>query len=296
MKPLWFKNMVLLLPILSLGLSSMAYADIQPCGINANKTGKSFKVNGTDITVRTGPGKTFDKVINEKASRILNTTVYITIDKSVTVHEECSQNGWSKIYVTEPDYLTDSHQGWVLSKFLRETKRDQSGVEVFTESDFSFDKKTLPYKKIIIAGVNKVHREDARCKKIEPSSAYISSTKGSSSNPVFYVTCGSDIEVFNVFFSKSDIEKDLKLSEIKHIVKSEAIKQCENYAKSNAVNPSTVDFSNFIDLSVKEHPNGNTTVISSFSAKNRLNLKLKYNIRCLSNARGLFEASITETK
>ena len=169
-----------------------------------------------------------------------------------------------------------------------------AGAKVFTETDFYFGKKTLPYKNIIIAGVNKVHRENARCKKIDPSSAYISSSKGTPSNPVFFVTCGSGSNVFNVFFSKSDIEADLKLSTTKHIDKSLAIKQCESYAKSNATHPSTVDFSKFMDLEVTEHPNGNTTVMSSFKAKNSFNLELKYNIRCLSNASGLFEANITE--
>lgn len=171
-----------------------------------------------------------------------------------------------------------------------------SDAKVFTESDFYFDKKTEPYKSIIIVGVNKVHRENSRCKKIDPSSAYISSSKGTASNPVFFVTCGSGVNVFNAFFSKSDVEEDFKLTATKHIDKSLAIKQCENYAKSNATHPSTVDFSRFMDLAVTEHPNGNTTVKSSFTAKNSFNLELKYNIRCLSNASGLFESNISEAK
>ena len=83
---------------------------------------------------------------------------------------------------------------------------------------------------------------------------------------------------------------------VKHIDKNTAIQKCEEYAKNNATHPSTVDFSRFMDLAVTEHPNGNTTVISSFTAKNSYNLELKYNIRCLSNASGLFEANINEAK
>lgn len=291
------KNIFVFAVLSAIGLfASGVNAGVQPCGGESSKTGKSYKVNGTGISVRSGPGTSYDKLVNEKATRILKTTQYITIDNSVTVYEECSQGGWSKIHVTDPDYLSQSHRGWVSSKFLRGKKLDSSGSEVFTEADFYFDKKTQPYKSIIIAGVNKIHRENSRCKKIDPSSAYISSSKGTASNPVFYVTCGSGSNVFNAFFSKSDVEAGSKLTATKHIDKSVAIKQCENYAKSNATHPSTVDFSKFMDLAVTEHPNGNTTVMSSFTAKNSFNLQLKYNIRCLSNASGLFEANITESK
>ena len=179
---------------------------IQLCGNDATKTGITYKVNGSEINVRKGPGTSFNKIINQKATRILKSTHYITVDKSVTVVEECSQGTWSKIRVTDPGYLSQSHRGWIASKFLRGKKVDSSGIEVFTDADFYFDKKTRSYKNLIIAGVNKVHRENSRCKDIDPSSAYISGSKGSKSNPVFYVTCGKDSKVFNVFFSKSDIE------------------------------------------------------------------------------------------
>lgn len=278
-------------------LSGTATAEnIQPCGSSSKKTGKIYKVNGSEINVRKGPGTNFSKIVNEKATRILKKTHYITIDNTVTVYEECTQDGWSKIRVTDPDYLSKSHRGWIASKFLRGKKIDSSGTEVFTEADFSFDKKTLPYKNIIIAGVNKIHRENSRCRHIDPSSAYISSSKGTKSDPVFYVTCGKGASVFNVFFSKSDVEKDKKFKAKKHISKSRAIDLCEGYAKSHATHPSTVEFSRIMDLSVYEAPNGRTRVTSTFTAKNSFNLKLKYKISCLLNSDGLIEASISETQ
>jgi hypothetical protein len=173
---------------------------------------------------------------------------------------------------------------------------DSSESEVLSEGDFYFDETTLPYKSVIIAGVNKVHRENSRCKEIDPSSAYISSSKGTASDPIFYVTCGSGANVFNAFFSRSEVEAGSNLAAVKHIDKSLAIQKCESYAKNNATHPSTVDFSKFMDLSVTEHPNGNTTVMSSFAAENSFNLELKYDIRCLSNASGLFEANISDAK
>lgn len=269
---------------------------IQSCGSTSTKTGKTYKVNGSGISLRKGPSTNFDKIINQKATSILETTHYITIDNSVTIYEECSQGKWSKIRVTDPDWLSESHRGWVASKFLRGKKVDSSGTEIFTEADFSFDKKTRPYKNIIITGVNKIHRENARCKNIDPSSAYISSSKGSKSNPVFYVTCGKEYKVFNEFFSKSDVENDKKFRAKKHISKSRATELCKGYAEANATHPSTVDFSIFMDLSIHETPNGRTRVTSTFTAKNTFNLELKHTISCLLNSSGLIEANISEAK
>ncbi len=279
------------------GLPATTYAaNIQSCGSSSTTTGKTYKVSGSGINVRKGPGTNFSKIVNQKATSILKTIQYITIDNSVTVYEECSQGTWSKIRVTDPDWLSQSHRGWVASKFLRGKKVDSSGVEVFTEADFYFDKKTRPYKNIIISGVNKIHRENSRCKNIDPSSAYISGSKGTKSNPVFFVTCGKDYKVFNVFFSKSDVEKDKQFRAKKHISKSRATDLCENYAKSNATHPSTVDFSRIMNLSVYETPNGRIRVTSTFTAKNSFNLEIKHKISCLIDGNGLIEASINESK
>lgn len=76
---------------------------------------------------------------------------------------------------------------------------------VFTEADFLWDKKTEPHKKVIIAGVNKIHRENPGCKTIDTSSAYVSS-RGTAADPVFFVTCGTGRNAFNVFFSKADVQ------------------------------------------------------------------------------------------
>lgn len=295
MQKLSWQYFIAVLVIVGVPATSLA-ANIQSCGSESTRTGKTYKVNGSDINVRKGPGTNFGKIVNQKATRILKRTHYITIGNSVTVYEECSQGKWSKVRVTDPDYLSQSHRGWVASKFLRGKKVDSSGKEVFTEADFFFDKKTRPYKNIIIAGVNKIHRENSRCKNIDPSSAYISGSKGTKSNPVFFVTCGKGYKVFNVFFSKSDVEKDKKFRAKKHISKSRATDLCENYAKSNATHPSTVDFSRIMDLSVYETPNGRTRVTSTFTAINSFNLKIKHKISCLLDSNGLIEANINEAK
>lgn len=271
-------------------------ASAEPCGSGSTKSGQILRVNGSDVVLRSAPNAKSEKLINQKATQILKTTQYLTIDNTVTVVEECTKGEWSRVRVKEPDWLQNSHIGWAQSSSLRGQKKDSDGIVEFTSADFVWDKKTSLHKKTIIAGVNKVHRENSRCKTIDPGSAYISSSKGSPSDPVFYVTCGTGAGVFNAFFSKSEIEKSTTLAAAKHIDRSRAINLCESYAKSKANHPSTFSFSRVMDLAVNEHPNGRTTLTSSFKAKNSFNLELKHNIRCLLDANGLIEANISEAR
>jgi hypothetical protein len=271
-------------------------ASAEPCGSGSTKSGQTLRVNGSDVVLRSAANAKSEKLINQKATQILKTAQYLTIDNTVTVIEECTRGEWSRVRVKEPDWLQDSHIGWVQSSSLRGQKKDSGGIVEFTEADFVWDKKTSPHKKTIVAGVNKVHRENSRCKTIDPGTAYISSSKGSPSDPVFFVTCGTGTGVFNAFFSESEVEKGTTLAAAKHIDRSRAIDLCESYAKSKANHPSTFSFSRIMDLAVNEHPNGRTTVTSSFTAKNSFNLELKHNIRCLLDASGLIEANISEAK
>ena len=170
-----------------------------------------------------------------------------------------------------------------------------SSQRTLVESDFYWDAATEPHKDIIIRGVNMVHRDNTRCRTIDASSAYISSSRGSTSNPVFFVTCGSGANAFNVFFSKSDVESNAPMLAIAHISRSAAIDACENYAKVNASHPSTVSFSRVMNLSVSQLPNGRTSVDSKFTAKNSFGLELTFDIRCLFDGNSFLEGTIRES-
>ena len=133
---------VLLLGVLIFQCGQAVAGGMIECGSSSTRTEKTYKVNGSGINVRSGPGTNYDKIINQKASSILKKNIYVTIDNTVTVLEECTQGKWSKIRVTDPDWLSNSHRGWVLSKFLRKKQTDVSGKEIFTEKDFIWDKNT----------------------------------------------------------------------------------------------------------------------------------------------------------
>lgn len=164
----------------------------------------------------------------------------------------------------------------------------------YTESDFYWDDKTRPHKEAIIAGVNKLARENAKCKIIDPSSAYISIHKGTPANPVFYVPCGQGATMFNAFFSRSEAMSSSQLTAKANISKGAAITACRERAKQLANHPSTVDFSVLMDAAYTAHGGGRTTLISTFTAKNSFNLEQKFKIRCLFDGGNMLESTVNE--
>lgn len=187
--------------------TNAAFSNVQECGPQSIKTGQIYKVNGNDNVLMSAPGGLGQKLINEKATAVLGSTHYQTLDYSVTVKEECNESGWSKVRVTDPEWLIDSHMGWVPASVLRRPQINSAGQEEFVEADFRWNERTAPYKEIIIAGVNKVHHEIENCKKIEPGSVGLDPIKSTAAEPVFHVVCGEGENLFSVFFSKSEVEK-----------------------------------------------------------------------------------------
>jgi len=182
-----------------------------------------------------------------------------------------------------------------LTSVEQPTERPTPPTRTFIEADFYWDDTLTPHKDIIIRGVNMVYRDNKNCNIIDPSSAYISSNQGTDSDPVFFVTCGSGPNVFNSFFSKSEVEKGAPMRAIENISRLGAIEGCEQYAKLNATNPSTVSFSRVMDLTVIERPNGRTSVNSTFTASNAFGVDLKFDIQCLYDGATFLEGVINES-
>lgn len=264
-----------------IGLVSLLTANLAFACSELNNT---YKLNNSDIKVLTKSGKA---KVNNKASKALGETIYITVNSTSTVMvDECS-NYKVKIHVVEPEWLSDSHVGWIDKKYLR-----LAGKE-FIEADFSFYKDSLPYKEVIIEGVNKIAKENKRCKVVDPSSANRSVNKSKPGKPVFYVTCEDKKgNPFNVLFSEAETKGSLAAKQ--HINKVDAIQLCEDYVKSVANYPSTVDFSRFIDVQEIQYPNGRSRIKSTFTAKNSFNLEAKSKVSCLFNGNGFIEAQITK--
>ena len=235
-----------------------------------------------------------DKIVNQKASSALGSIQYQTIDNSTKVQIQCLDGDWAKVKITSPDWLT-SQKGWVERGALAMPLKPGE-VRDFTEADFEWDGDTSKAKTAIIKVVNRIHREDPRCKDaIYPTSVAKSDTESKAQKkPVFFVNCGDGAASVNVYFDAKRADDPTPFKAPGHIDKMRAIDLCEAYAKANATHPSTVDFSRVLDLAYSEHPNGRSRVLSSFTAKNSLNLELKFRINCLFDESGLIEANIAE--
>lgn len=259
----------------------------------ANVTGAEYSVAGTRINVRKGPGISNERIVDRNAGSTPDETRYVQIDNRVTVWEACRKGDWSFIQVIEPDWLSDSHQGWVASRFLREPPPRAAGVKVFTEKDFIWDENTSPYKDTIVAAVNRIRREDSGCEEIDPSSMAFSHSRSVPGKPVFSVVCGQGPQVVKVWFPEYDSRPAAALEVAKHINKANAITICEKYARSAAVHLRAAAFSHGPDLTVEELPNGQTIVTSTFTGRTSLNQTLSFHIRCLLEETGLIKASVS---
>jgi hypothetical protein len=93
-----------------------------------------FGIRGEEIVIRKGPGEKFDKIINQKATEIMHNTQYATVDYSCKVREDESKDGWSKIVVVVPDWLSISHKGWIESKYIIKKEEQVAETKVLRKN------------------------------------------------------------------------------------------------------------------------------------------------------------------
>lgn len=101
------------------GGPSVATEDLTaPCPKDALRTANTMGVQSPQVNVRTGPGTSHARVIDQRRSHEGQPTEHVTLNSQVTVLEECRKDGWSRVWVTEPEQLRATHHGWVASRFL----------------------------------------------------------------------------------------------------------------------------------------------------------------------------------
>jgi hypothetical protein len=69
--------------------------------------------------------------VNEKATAALHSTEYCEVDFSVKVEVLETKDTWSKIRVVDPEWLMDSHVGWIPTKYLL-SKEEEAKNELGT--------------------------------------------------------------------------------------------------------------------------------------------------------------------
>lgn len=152
------------------------------------------------------------------------------------------------------------------------------------------------YKVQVATMLNRLAREHGQCKeRIAPETAGASSEYSVSGNPSFFVHCGNRQVPTVVRFTLRDIEGRVSIAAPIQIERLAAIKRCEQEARSRAHRPDSVDFSRILDLAFNARPNGETTVLSSFTAENAFGVENKFDIRCDFSGKQLKDVSIART-
>lgn len=140
------------------------------------------------------------KIINRKATEMLGETHYQIIDNSTSVQLQCNVGNWTRVQITEPEWLR-AHVGWVERSSLDE-RGSPDGFRTFTDEHFHWGKDTVKAKDAIIKAVNRLHRDDARCaNSIVPASVAKSTTESArKGTSVYFINCGSGNSLVNVYF------------------------------------------------------------------------------------------------
>jgi len=104
---------VLIFAVMACFFAQLAFADNGEI-----KIGDRYDVLGPTV-LRNGPGEKFEKKINRKATEVLGRKEYLSIDESTTIRVLKVEKGWVEIQVDEPNWLRESHIGWVPVKKIR---------------------------------------------------------------------------------------------------------------------------------------------------------------------------------
>jgi len=281
--------------IISIGFSeavSAGNSDIASgCDASSITTGGTYNIIGSRQQIRKGPSKKFGRIINRKASTASH-TFYLSIDDTATVFEKCTKNNWSWIRVIEPDWLQDSHRGWVPSKFLDK----EQGVDGDKHARKISANALRPY---TAQGYPKtVAKYGARLKEIEilrKKAALIATDSGkcdyvlmselslSRSKPNhlhFWVDCRNKQRIY-LDEHQIKTSSPILTQEEKSWDKKSALVACKNAIKVRTLLPSEVDIHTIFGTSFYKAPVTHNVVLRmDFDAINALGIELPYTATC----------------
>lgn len=243
------------------------------------------------VLLRSGPATDAPGIVNERATRALNSTTYYNLDGSHELLEVCHQDNAVLVEVAWPN-VHKGLRGWVSSADVRPIEFSAQGDRILIEEDFYWDEDIATHKAAIVAAVNRIQAENSRCNRADPGGV-LRSQDSTPSDPIFFVICTTERgESFNVEFRLDDSSFAARRA----VDRGTAALACEAAAKAAASHPSSVDFSHFLDLVFQDFPDGRAVVRSSFSARNSFNLELEYCINCFFEGATLADVEIYEAR
>lgn len=255
-------------------------------------TGSKLNVLGDKINVRSGPGTNHPKVVNQKATRILGKTHHITIDSSTVVYEECVSGEWSWVRVLEPDWLRDSHRGWVASRFLdkgQEVADDPYRRKISSSALTPYTRKSYPktfqtygsrMKEIetLRRHAAKMAVDSGKCDFVTMSD--LSTSRSTLRHLQFWVDCRNGQRIY---LDEFEIQrKGLVATEAeKAWSEPSARKACAEAIKARSLIPSEVDIHQILGTSFYKAPQTHNAVLTmDFDARNAFGEEIPYTAKC----------------
>ena len=282
---------ICLISLFLLPLESVAVTSIK-CDEGGVHTGAQFEVIGSDHELRNGPGKKYDRIINATATSISTKTQYVSIDDSTTIYEECTSQGWSWIRVIKPDWLQDSHRGWVETKYIDKGPSSESGnknvekipsyvLDIYTSKKYP---KTVAKFKPRLKEIESLRKKAAvmaiqsgKCPRITAAEVDNDSTL---KNLRFYVDCEG---ASRLYLTESEIVKDspVRTQKEKAWTPDNAIAFCKQGIKDRALIPSEAEIHDIMGTTFSEAPLTHNVVLTmNFEAKNAFGVKIPYKATC----------------
>ncbi len=250
----------------------------------------SFYVKGSDIDFRRGPGQDHARIINQKATKALGSTIYHTLWSSMVLEGRCETAEWLQARIVKTDGRpVNGMTGWVHKRFVASEPSPDMKAGLLWDID-SVSEFTEAEKKIVRRGALKVLKDEANCAGI------IDGFRSGSRQGAFFVTCnaGDGGGTFNVWFTPAEVESRGTLAIPDAYPAKLSRRACEEAITARVLYASTLDIHHFLGYATEVHNNGNRTVIQEFSAKNGFGLELDYRARCLIQPDGVLEITIAE--
>lgn len=251
---------------------------------------------------------TMSPIINEKYKKISGEIDYLSVDSSTTIFEECVNNGFSYIRLISPEYLIETHKGWINEHDL------DKGQALENEYDRHIsDLVKYPYKKDNFESLRNLLGDDFE--KVN-TLRYLAAKMVIDNGKCDYVT-DSSIDIFdigtkeNLRFvvecrNKSQISIDektitnggaLKTDLEKSIPQNIAIERCNSLINSKAKQYGDVDIYSFTGTVFDVNKtNGNASVDVLFDVKNKLGVTEKLKARCLFESGSWNEEIVIHTR
>jgi len=270
-------------------------ATLVKCEEGSTHTGGEFNVIGEDNKfhpLRNGPGKKFDKIINETATSMSTVTQYIELDDSVVIYEECTNNGYSLVRVTNFDYLKDSHYGWVESKYIDKGQTTDNAnkyngkipsyvLAPYTTKEYP---RTVQKYKSRLKEIELLRKKAAimvvdsgKCDQVIASEV---DTDSSLKSLRFYVDCKGHTRFY---LTESEIEKDQAVTTQKEKAWSieNSVASCKQGIKDRALIPSQAEIHDIMGTTFSESPVTHNVILQmKFEAKNAFNVNIPYVAIC----------------